>query len=335
MESVVRAIDVGYGFTKFTSGKDDNGRYLCKSFASITAFASKKTLGAGVFKERDTVNVMLEGQEYEVGQDAILAASGWSSRNLDMRFVYSESYKVLMLGALKMMNVPKIDVLVLGAPVSNFDDVKDYLRRQYTGTIELDANTKVEVSRVIALPQPLGGYAWLGKEQGNYEKIKHQLNLIIDPGYFTLDWLVARGTIQLPDRCGSYPGGMSAVIRALAAEISKKTNVDMNSLIVMDNIDRYFYEGKPFTLMGKEYDLKQHAAASRQVVSRAIEALSTKVGNQSDIENIILVGGGAKLFASGVRKAFPHHAILSSESSSFSNVLGFAAIGEEFAKAGK
>ena len=62
---VVRAIDLGFGFTKFIKSVSDKGVPKCLSFPSVTAIGSKKTLGGGVFSERDTVTVEHGGVQYE------------------------------------------------------------------------------------------------------------------------------------------------------------------------------------------------------------------------------------------------------------------------------
>jgi len=327
---VVRAIDLGYGRVKYTTGRDAGGGFLCGAFPSITGRAGSKRLGGGFFAERKTITVKFNNLDYEVGEDAILATGGYATRMLDMHYVRSDTYQVLMRGAIKMMNVDVIDVLVLGSPVVNFNEVRDYLRSQFVGRINLDGAKTVDVRRVIVLPQPLGGYAWFGKENNVYERIRTQMNLIADPGYFTLDWMVSRGTNFIPERSGSHPGGMSAIIRAITREIAIKENSgNLDSLFVWDNIDRYFYAGEPFTFKGRDYDLSRHVQAAKALIDNTVDALAAKVGGVHDIERIILVGGGAKHYASALRDRFSGFSIHTVENPEFANVQGFQYVGEE------
>jgi hypothetical protein len=54
-KKVVRAIDLGFGFTKFVEKINENGEYKCRSFPSIATRKSNKVLGGGFFNERDTI----------------------------------------------------------------------------------------------------------------------------------------------------------------------------------------------------------------------------------------------------------------------------------------
>lgn len=330
--AVVAAIDLGYGFTKFTAGKDAAGKIICKSFPSMAAAARKKTLGAGVFQERDTINVSFNGMEYEVGQDVELAMGGWSARVLDLNYTTSDTYQALMRGALKMMAIKRIDVLVLGAPISNFDEVKKHLVDHYTGTIQIDHdNNSVEIAKVVVVPQPLGGFAYFAKDANTYATLRDEASLIIDPGYFTLDWLVSRGTIQQADRSGAFPGGVSAIIRALADAVTAQCGGDVNSVALWGRIDRCLFSTtkKSFFYDGREWVLGEYAAAMRTVVNQAVSAMVSKVGNPRDISNVIMIGGGAKYFVEAVRKHFPKHAIKITDSNRYANVQGFFTIGEQ------
>ncbi|MDE3023714.1 MAG: hypothetical protein KGI54_18010, partial [Pseudomonadota bacterium] len=270
---IIRAIDLGYGRVKLTAGKLDNGNNRCSAFPSIVGRAGGKNLGGGFFNERKTMVVRFNDLNYEVGEDAIMATSGHSTRILDMRYVFSDNYQVLMRGALKAMGDNHIDVLVLGAPVSNFMETRDYLRSSFKGIIDLDGTRSVNIDKVIVLPQPLGGYAWFGKQHNIYARISKQLNLIVDPGYFTLDWMVSKGVNFSSERSGSHPGGISSIIRSVAREISQAEHTgNMDSLFTWDAIDQYFYANEPFLLKGREYDLSKHMQAAKMLVDEAVDA---------------------------------------------------------------
>ena len=83
MSPVVRAIDVGYGNTKFTTlvtGSD----IQCGLFPSLAPQASTgPDLAAGLMQRRNTVVVEVEGVKYEVGKDARLAQDASHGRVLD------------------------------------------------------------------------------------------------------------------------------------------------------------------------------------------------------------------------------------------------------------
>src|SRR5690606_26267692 len=230
MISVVRAIDVGYGMTKYVLQSEGTGKFTCGSFPSLVTLGTGRQLGAGYFDERDTVLVQWQGQSYEVGADVSLALRGHNTRVLDASYIRSDDYQILIRGVLKRMGLSRLDLLVLGAPLLNFDQVSSALQASFTGTIDLGAKERVEICRVVVLPQPVGGLAWSGSQsRGVAHQIKDR-TLLIDVGYFTVDWLVAEGTRVLPERSGSYPGGVSTLIRELANEVSRKTGEDITTM---------------------------------------------------------------------------------------------------------
>lgn len=57
--------------------------------------------------------------------------------------------------------------------------------------------------------------------------------------------------------------------------------------------------------------------------------MAAQIGNGANIDNIILVGGGAELFKRAVDAAFPRHRINTLPDPQFSNVRGFQFAGEQ------
>lgn len=56
------------------------------------------------------------------------------------------------------------------------------------------------------------------------------------------------------------------------------------------------------------------------------------VGDAADINNIILVGGGAFFYRKALKTAFPHHELQELKDPIFANVKGFQFAGTELAK---
>lgn len=333
---LVRAIDVGYGHTKFSVDSNGAGQVHCQRFPSIATLPAANTFVGAGFRRRNTLQVRVAGQIYEVGPEVIDAVGPHATRHRDAQFVFSPHYSALVRGALKAMQVRALDALVLGAPVANHSEVADHLRRQFSGRIDLDGEREVEVGQVLVLPQPLGGFAWLAEQHGIYDRVRAQLNLIVDPGYFTLDWLVAMGTRQRPERSGSHPAGVAAIIDGLLKAIAQGRGgaLDAN-LELRERIDRALYEGSPFTLGSHAYDLAQHEGVIREVVHRGVTELRATVGSSADLENIVLVGGGAPIYLEPLKQAFPQHTVLSLSDPAFANVCGFQIVGERVLAATK
>ena len=78
------------------------------------------------------------------------------------------------------------------------------------------------------------------------------MNLVIDPGYYTLDWVVAQGIKVNGARSGAQPGGMSSVLGAMAESISQRIGVQITDVSAIDDAIR---TGQKPRFFGKELDI--------------------------------------------------------------------------------
>ena len=337
---VVRAVDVGYGNTKFVMEHEHGKEVVCSLFPSLAPHASHGAdLGAGVLKRRNTVVVDVEGVRYEVGKDSHLAQDASHGRILDTTYPTSDPYLALVRGALFYMGEAEIDLLVLGLPVTNFMAYKDKITERVVGK-HLIPNLKsmamgdeaspemveVEVKKVAVFPQPLGAFFDYSIRENLYKDMKSQVNLIIDPGYFTLDWLLAQGIKPIDARSGGHDGGMSAILNTIGESVSKKVGARISDLSIIDNAIR---TGKPPRFFGQEMDISEHINEGKAKARQFVSVLANKVGNGIDVDNIILAGGGAEFFKEAIQDKFPKHRLIITKDPVFANVRGFQIAGEE------
>lgn len=342
---VVRAIDVGYGNVKFTLNHPDAfSRIECDIFPSRSPAASDKSLSAGVVQGRDTVIVNLHGSEYEVGRGVSKAQGTFDvSAVLDKDFCLSDAYLARLRGALYyMMGSSKktstkyiagthISMLVVGLPVASFKnkELSTKLKTALTGTHELPDGRTVVVDNVLVMPQPLGAFFEYAFENSMFETMRDQTNLIIDPGFFTFDWLLSEGLTINDQRSDSVNRGMSAVIGAVVEAAKKKEGWGAESGMLSRLLDEHFREGKPFVVYGKEVNVGEYLGAGKSVINEAVAGMVNKVGDGADIQNIILAGGGAQLYHAAIQDKFPRHRILVMKDPVYSNVRGFQLAGEQ------
>ena len=188
MEAIVRAIDVGFGNTKYVVAAQ-GGRVECAHFASIAYDSAHDNTGDALGSKRKTVCVPVGGMWYEVGPDVALAADGFVGRNHHDDYMRTHEYRAFTAGALHFMKVDRVDLLVLGLPVADYMRRRAELQKAMTGTFEVGRNRKVEVKRVLVVAQPQGAmYAVFG-DQAN-AKLRQGRTLVIDAGSRTFDWLV-------------------------------------------------------------------------------------------------------------------------------------------------
>lgn len=326
MEAIVRAIDVGYGNTKYVVSAE-RGQVKCAHFPSLAPVASGRDLAAALGRKRRTVEVPIGGITYEVGPDAGLADDVVSARNMDNDYVASPEYLALARGALHYMRVERIYLLVVGLPVSLFTLKKAALEKRLSGGHDVGGGRKVAVSKVRVLAQPHGAlmnFALSGA--AHFSEVKAQRHLIIDPGARTFDWLVAQGLKTVEKRSGAVSRGMHDVLRVFAEAISKAENTEFADY---ERLDRALRDGSKPVVFQKAYDLARHLAAARKIAQGAVTEMRRVVQDGSDIDNIILTGGGAFFFRPVIQEAFPRHKLQELKDGLYANVIGFQLAGME------
>ena len=116
---IMRAIDVGYGNTKYTTSDGVGSAMKCEMFPSIAPRSSKSGM-EGLLGKHKSWTIPVNGASYEVGPDAVLASSSNYGRSMEADFWSKDTYMALVRGALRDMNVETVDTLALGLPVSTF-----------------------------------------------------------------------------------------------------------------------------------------------------------------------------------------------------------------------
>ena len=332
---VVRAIDVGYGNTKYSS-LIGAGDIQCGVFPSLAPQASTgPDLASGLMQKRNTVVVDVQGVKYEVGKDARLAQDATHGRVLDPDYSMTNTHMALIKGALYYMGQPHIDLLVLGLPVNAIQKYEKKLAERVIGEHTIPSRHKdgeqqqsvVTISNCRVIAQPIGAFFDYSLRAGLYERMRTQTNLLIDIGYYTLDWIVAEGVKTIGARSDAHNGGMSAVLRTMADAIGAELGEQITDLSLLEDAIRtganpYFY--------GKEFDITEHKKLGKAKAEQFVSVLVNKVGSSMDISNIILAGGGAEFFKDVLADKFPKHDIITTRDPVFANVRGFQRAGQQF-----
>ena len=335
MSQVARAIDVGYRNTKFVTLLQQES-IQCGMFPSIAPQASTgPDLSGGLMQRRNTVIVEVDGVKYEVGKDARLAQDASHGRILDPDYSMTDTHMALIRGALHYMLQPSIDLLVLGLPVNTWESYHDALAKKVIGKHKLPSRDRnkpdevfeVEIRACRVIPQPLGAFFDYSFRSGTYEKMRRQKNLLIDIGFFTLDWLVADGVKMINARSGAHNGGMSAVIQAMADAMGKDIGEPISDLSIVEEAIR---EGRNPFIYGKEFDMTKYIKVGKAKAEQFVSVLVNRVGSSMDITNIILAGGGAEFFLDVLESKFRNHKIITTKDPVFANVRGFQRASQQF-----
>ncbi|WP_298138319.1 PRTRC system protein D [Acidiferrobacter sp.] len=319
----IRAVDVGYGNIKFVVSRSEN-EIGCKMFPAIAPVAANLDLATGLDMSRDTVRVDVNGVLYEVGPQARLALRGQHIRILHGDFSRTAEYMALTRGALAYMHVPEISLLVVGLPVSLMHSRAQSLARELQGFHAVGDGHGVHVHHVWVLAQPLGSLLSYAMGTASYQGLAEQVNLVIDVGFGTVDWLTSIGIQAMPERTGSFSGGTHAILQSMARGLSETLQVDYADISA---IDRALGRGR-LVVGGREVDLAPHWRRAQARIQEAVNAIANGVGNALDVNNIVLTGGGAKFYESAIRKHFPTPRLILAQDPIFANVRGFQIAGE-------
>lgn len=332
----VRAIDLGYGYTKFSKEVNAKGEAVYDSFPSIAVrrYGSSE-LGTEVNVNTDVVPVEYDGEIYLGGKEIHLKVPSDSDpRILHDDYIEDPHYMALHYVAFSYMDVEEIDYLVVGMPVSLMHR-KAKIVELLKGTHKIGAGKTVTVKEVIAMPQPMGGLMnlILSSDKDAFADFQEEQTLVIDPGYQTFDWLLSEGLKPMEARSGSYSGGgMSKILAAIIDDMSTK-DVTKGRYKNVEKLDKGLRTGK-FNLPGqKNYDLSKHKDAADSIVREAINKMVSSAGDGSDIDNIILVGGPSKFFIEALKKVYGDHDITVLEDPRMSNVEGYLKSGMRRAQA--
>ncbi len=329
---LVLAVDVGFGNTKAVWGAE------CSPATEIIYRSIvKRTLqnpgaigqfGAGL----DRVAIPIDHMYYLVGPDANFAGG---VPTIDANFVKRQEYLALLRGAMYYMVkangfASDIDCLAVGLPVGNYmthrDILTDVCKVLHTIPTPLalieryGSKITLNVKSVLVLPQPLGALQLASTPQGGSISFKKDdVNVVIDPGYNTFDWVVAKGWNMDFERSGSFDGGVSHILTEVAIQASMDLGIGMLDLIECEKaIDNGIVEvngrKEPFT---KYYDFADGIA--QEIVDRFLNVSKL---NKS-ITRIILTGGGAKYYKKALQDRFKGHEVILTENSVMSNARGF------------
>jgi plasmid segregation protein ParM len=343
MSKTILAADVGYGNTKAvwskpgTRSPDSIGEICFRSIAPVSfnpEFFALSGVGAGAL---DRVLVPIDGLHHIVGPDATITGG---VRTLDPDYVNRGEYRALLAGAIHYMMkstgriAQSLDVLAVGLPVSNFMGKRAALKgvvskvhhvpvpaslRHLAGGKDL---IDVVAKKVMVLPQPFGALrlALDASMAGDLFDEEDEVNLVIDPGYNTFDWFLSRGLDPELEHCGSFPGGVSQIIK----EVSHAAGLRLGSGDVNFADAELALSTGVLNLGGRKLDFTPYRAVAQHAAQRVVdEFLASFNPERIGVSKIFLAGGGAMHYLEPIRRRLPEFDVTAEADSVMSNARGF------------
>lgn len=332
----VLAVDVGYGNVKSVFKLPD-GALKTTMFPSLAPAHYASTVSAHQFStRRNNVVVRVDNTDYEVGPDVrdIITPTNQGG-DLSDDFARTPNYTALLYGAIAFSGVDRIECLSLGLPVHIFNQVltgvkasasvsvASVLKEKFTGAHMVDGR-EVTIDSVVVVPQPVGSLFLHKQALLASGRSTEEINLIVDIGYYSTDWVVAKGWRTIDLRCGGRRGGASEVFVLMAKEISRLKGEQFDDI---GRLDESLRRQIPFTLYGEEIDLQPLIRTADHQIAEVVKKIKNSIQTTGDIQEIILTGGGASLYLDEITRSFKNKVVML-EDACFSNAKGFLIAGD-------
>lgn len=296
----VIGLDVGFGFTKATNGRDT------QVFKSVVGDAAEATFGEQLLPAKNVLgrHLALNGEMFYVGELAEQQSRGRGFTLDPSQFIskYARTLAVSACAPLTDGNEPLR--IVTGLPISFFRKYKDnltqLLQQRHVVTLFKPNGEKEEralnVERVRVIPQPFGSlFNLMLNDLGKPSSQRYITEKIgvIDVGFRTADYSISDKTKYSERGSQSTDSGISVAFHALANALQEKSGVAIELYRLYDAVTR-----GTIKIKGKRYDITP-------LVKQAFTALATKVATEAnrlwtddwDVDAIIITGGGGAVLA--------------------------------------
>ncbi len=297
----VVGIDIGFGFTKATNGRDT---LVFKSiFGEASDIPFREQLLSAASPE-EHLHIELDGESFFVGELAE-HQSHVRSFTLDQNQFITNFAKTMAMAALSRLASPNDSVnLVTGLPVSFYrrhrEELSGLLLGRHTlATLDANANRReipLTVNQVRVIPQPFGSLfnlmmgdsAELTDKRFAEEKIG-----VVDVGFRTTDYTVSDKTKYSGRGSGSSESGIARAFAMIAAKLLEQTGVDVELYRMYDAVAR-----GSIKIRGKTIDLRP---LTEEAFSKLASAVAGEVdrlwADDWDIDRIVVTGGGGAVLA--------------------------------------
>lgn len=328
-------LDIGFGNLKVAASKV--GSAQADEIVLPVGAAPVRTLNhdhQGKPIVGDGAVVLLEGEEWGVGLRPL--DTDHFERKINENYPLSREYLGLFYCALAKLKAPHVSMLVTGLPVSQYykSGMAEAVVRRLQGTHYVNTEVRnVTVDTVVVFPQPIGGFSHQQQVNGKIGKDRDKLLLVIDVGYFSVDWVLLRGSNVQQSSSGSSTHATSRILELASQQISEAAGGVRTS---STRIESAFREGRESIEIGRSSIQVNHyiTAAAKPVAQRVLTEVSNAMrGIDGSVDQVLLLGGGGELFAQAASNEFPKAELFLGTDPVMSNAAGFLRLAKQAAAA--
>lgn len=327
MSSFVLGLDIGYSNLVFSFGDSDADKpektIVLPAGAGPEELMPRSLLG-GASREV-SAKVIVNGENWVAGVDPDKLQGG--SRELHSDYPSSDVYRALFYAALLFSERDVINTLVTGLPVNQHGDEKfrEKVAKSLEGEHRITPKRTVTVEKVIIVPQPAGAYlntVYTTEEEDLLEIISNGRTVVIDPGFFSVDWVTLVGG---EIRYHSSGTDLKAVSKILE-EASYLIQNDYGAAPSIELLEQAIRSQKTeIILVGEKIALGEYLKKAGDKVTRAaLVPMRTALREDgTDVDVVLLAGGGAKAYEEAAKDVFKLSRIIMSSNPVEANANGF------------
>ncbi len=329
----ILGIDIGFGFTKATNGKDSLVFKSVFGEATDVQFREMILIEGG---QEEHLQLEVDGKSYFLGE---LAERQSNVRffTLDQGQFIAKFAKIFALSAAARLVGGHIPInLVTGLPIGYYQkykkDVANILRGEHRVVLtDAAGQTKekvININKVRVIPQPFGSMFNLMLndlgELGDKRLVKEKIG-IIDVGFRTSDYTISDKMRYSERGSRTTDSGIARAFNVIATKLREDSGVNVELYRLYDAVDRGFIK-----IRGKEYDLKE---LTEQVFSQLASTVANEVdrlwADDWDIDTMVITGGGGAVLAKYLAPLLKGNVmpVDAAKDARLNNVLGYRKFG--------
>jgi plasmid segregation protein ParM len=304
-------IDIGFGFTKATNGKES------LVFKSVLGEATELQFREQILADsanEEHLQVEVDGKSYFVGELAERQSNVRFFTLDQAQFISAFARNLALCAAARLVGGYIPVNVVTGLPIGHYSQHKEELARILQGehrVVVTDADGKrqektINVNKVRVIPQPFGSLFNLMLNDlgdlGDKRLVKEKIG-IIDVGFRTSDYTVSDKMRYSERGSRTTDSGIARAFNVIATKLREKSGINVELYRLYGAVDR-----GSIKIRGKEYDLK---GITEQVFGQLATAVANEVDrlwvDDWDMDTMVITGGGGAVLAKYLQPLLKGH----------------------------
>jgi len=301
MDTII-GIDIGFGFTKATDGK--NFQAFKSIYGEAIDFQFKESLIQSDEPD-EHIHIDVDGVSYFVGE---LAERQSSSRQftLEQTQFISGSTRILALAAISRFVTKERQSfkLVVGLPIGHYRQYKNELFKLLRQSHEIaitDANgvrqeVLIGISDVKVIPQPIGtvmDHLLDDVGKANDMRFASEKIGVIDVGFSTSDYTISDKARYSERGSLTTHNGISKAFEVISGKLKDNCGINIELYRLFEAV-----ESGSIKIRGKGYDLRKITQLAFQQLAANIASDANRIWSDDwDMDAIMITGGGGAVLA--------------------------------------